>query len=193
MEGKMKHNNIVLGTSGFLVLFLIVGSCNENSISVIRHSQNLIQNPSFESNGQPTLQSWIADTAYVKFVRDVPSGGGQWSVHVEAPWVPPGEGVTTYITGQSGTGVYKLSAFVKTMIVGGHLMLGIWKDGSPGDFKSAIAEQADSTGWAEVTLLDTLSLEATDSIWVHFTVGCCMTRIPANQARLDLVKLERIQ
>ena len=189
----MHIRKIALGISISLILIMFTTSCNDNSVSVNGIQQNLIQNSSFELNGQPTLSSWIVDTMWVKVVQDAPIGGGQWSIHVTAPWIPLGEGATAYVTGQSGVGVYRLSASVKPIIMDGQLSLGLWKNGYPTDVKIASRTRTDSMGWDQVTLLDTLTLHPTDSMWVHFSVNCCMARIPPDQARLDLVTLERIQ
>jgi len=172
-----------------LISFLSMNTCKQNSVSPNNLVPNLIQNPSFEVNGQPSLQTWVADTMLVKPVQDAPTGGGNWSIHLEAGWVSEGA-ATTFVTGQSGTGVYRLSAYVKNIVVGGTLSVGLWKNSTMNNGKIA---RADSAGWQQVTLIDTLTLQPNDSIIVHFSVGCCMARIPPDQGRLDLVKLERIQ
>jgi hypothetical protein len=182
---------------GLLCLFLLLSSlsCKKGLTSnepLVPTSSppNLISNGDFEHLGQPSLQGWVvADTLGAKLVNDAPPGGGTWALHLSAPWIYK-PGPVTYVTGQSGTGVYKLTAYIKNIVDKGAIFVALWQHGQASTFKTA-AE--DTTGWRPVTIIDTLSLQPTDSIAVGFGVGCCMARIPANQARLGHVRLERLE
>lgn len=72
----MKRNflNIIL-----LLLPLFSNSCNNITGPLIQ--TNLLQNPSFELNGQPSISGWtVIDTAMINFSNDVPPGGGKWAI-----------------------------------------------------------------------------------------------------------------
>ncbi len=43
---------------------------------------NLLNNPSFELNEQPTLTGWDTTASFVNFSRDVPTDGGTWSAEL---------------------------------------------------------------------------------------------------------------
>ncbi|MHB1688739.1 MAG: carbohydrate binding domain-containing protein [Ignavibacteriaceae bacterium] len=62
-----------------LFIPLLINSCENVTSPVIQN--NLLQNPSFEENGQPSLSGWtVIDTAMINFSNDVPPGGGKWSL-----------------------------------------------------------------------------------------------------------------
>jgi hypothetical protein len=76
---------------------------------------NLIYNPSFEINGMPSLAGWIInDTMWTRIIEEAPAGEGAWSL-----WLAPAFGLhqggtaRTYVTGQSGEGVYTFSFYEK--------------------------------------------------------------------------------
>lgn len=81
------------------------------SVSWGNGERNLISNPSFEFNGQPSLTGWtINDTIWAKTVPGAPAGEGSWSLWLAPEFGPmPGGEAETIVTGESGNFVYQLS------------------------------------------------------------------------------------
>jgi len=152
-------------------------------------STELLQNSSFESNDQPTLQSWVADTTLREFVQDVPPNGGQWSLQLSPGWIPQEGYARTYVSGQSGVGVYHLSVWIKS-INGwrGTVRLGQWVQGAWINSKGV---STDSALWIQYSLIDTLSVQPNDTIAVHLSAG--ETELATGDVLFDLVRLEKIQ
>lgn len=142
------------------------------------YGQNLISNPGFENNGQLNCASWydackqeltyLCDTTIagtvcdVKFQQDVPPGGGNWSMAITGVGNSPPATASTYITGQEGTSVYQLSAWMKDFGNGwGGINIGTR---SKGMYTLSQTLRADSMEWAFFSLTDTLKLQPGDSI-----------------------------
>lgn len=178
----------VLGAS--ILILVPLSSCDQGSTAPNQLSgNNLIQNPTFEAHGQPSLQSWTSDTALAKIVQDAPPGDGMWSLQLLPGWTPQEGFAQTYVGGQSGVGVYKLTVWMKC-INGwrGSLSLGIWSQNAWVSRKSV---SSDSSQWSIVSLMDTMSLSATDSIAVHLSAGA--TELSGGRVLFDDVSLERLR
>ena len=155
----------------------------------ITDTTNLLQNSSFEVNNQPTLQSWVADTTLRKFVQDVPPNGGQWSLQLSPGWFPQEGYARTYISGQSGVGVYQLTVWIKNMNgFRSSVRFGQWSQNAWVNFKQI---PCDSSTWTQYSLVDTISLQPNDTIAVHLSAG--ETELAAGYVMFDLVRLEKIQ
>jgi hypothetical protein len=152
-------------------------------------STNLIQNSSFETNNQPTLQSWITDTSLAQAIQDAPPFGGKWSLQLVPGWIPQEGFARTYISGQSGVGVYQLTFWSKsTYNWQGSVTLGQWTQ--KGWIQSKMI-YCDSAIWTQYSLTDTLSLQAGDTIGVHLSAG--RVEVARGQVVLfDLIDLEKI-
>lgn len=94
----------------FAVTPLLLVSCSK-SPTAPNNTGNLISNPDFKSNGSPSLAGWaINDTARVKVVSNAPPGVTTWSLWTApAGSLIPGGVATTYVTGESGQGIYRFS------------------------------------------------------------------------------------
>lgn len=183
---KMNHLLILLFACG------IYSACTKDEAPVYPTpptptASNLISNGSFES----TTQGWYrhysnnypppwyqidtnsvppSGSHYFQYKQDAPTGGGNWSLQVNG-------GVTfqqatmalAVITGQSGTGVYQLSAWSK---LGGCSSIGIAKKSSnlyTGWKYVNISDTAQT--WKKYILTDTLTISATDTILIKISVG----------------------
>lgn len=162
---------------GLIILFLAVAApgCKESGSGSIENGEessgNLLLNPSFESNGAPSLEHWsVQDTFLVRFSADVPPGGGSFSVSIEANWGPPGF-VRTALPVPAGVHRYRLSWWGKKsgQIYGG-AYLGIQKSDTLILFLPKTSYTSDST-WAEYASLDTITTEAGDKLVVTFSGG----------------------
>lgn len=182
----LSHQIPILAT---LSLFLSVLHSTPSVASATIDTTNLIQNSSFESNNQPTLQSWVTDTTLRKFVQDVPPNGGQWSLQLIPGWFPQEGYARTYVSGQSGVGVYQISVWVKsTNGWRSTIRLGQWAQGTWINSKQI---SSDSTLWIQYSLIDTLSVQPNDTIAVHLSAG--RAEIAKGNVLFDLVRLEKIQ
>ena len=162
---------------------------NQSFSFPVSDTTNLVENWSFELNNQPTLQSWVADTMLRKFVQDVPSNGGQWSLQLSPGWFPQEGFARTYISGQSGGGVYQLTVWVKNMNGSrSSVRLGQWSQNAWVNFKQI---PCDSSTWTQYSIVDTISLQPSDTIAVHLSAG--ETELVSGYVLFDLVCLEKIQ
>ena len=79
---------------------------------------NLIQNPSFELNGQSSLQYWnytFGACCIDTFSTDTAPGGGNFALRLEPMWVPAEGAVETYITGLTGTKPFSFRFYGKVL------------------------------------------------------------------------------
>jgi hypothetical protein len=199
----MKTNTIALVfTAG---VALIMGSCSKAPTAPDNGGANLISNPYFVSNGRPSLAGWaINDTGRVKVVSNAPPGATGWSLWLLPPsGGPPAGGVaTTYITGESGSGIYNFSCLELNMArwYGGYVLINQSRDGN---LISSRGINMEDSVWAMYTLSDTLNLLPSDTISITLmgwsmaviargssdtpvdsaTYGCCFNQ-------LSLVKAE---
>lgn len=164
-------------------------------------SQNLILNPSFESNGDPYCESWIdgcgnklsshCDSMWncnTRLIMDTPqaTNTGDWGVQVYGS-IPTSGSVTTYITGMSGTLVYQLKFWMNTTFFLGEAYLGPVENGVVVDSNS-ISDHGE--GWQQYTLLDTITTEFNDSIGVVLTAGLgdfCICIVSFDQIELTVI------
>lgn len=151
-------------------------------------STNLIQNSSFETNNEPTLQYWVTDTSLAQAVQDAPPGGGKWSLQLVPGWIPQEGFARTYVSGQSGVGVYRLTFWSKSIHSWqGSVTIGQWTQ--MGWVQSKMI-YCDSATWTQYSLTDTLSLQAGDTIGVHLSAG--RAELAGGQVLFDLIDLEKI-
>ena len=168
-------------------VFCVIGRSSRAQTSD-SDSLNLISNPSFELNGQPTLQSWVADTFLTAFVQDTPPGGGTWSLRIDPGWIPQEGYAQTYITGLSGISILELTVWIKSLNRWrGSATLGQW---SKGEWVTNKRIDCDSASWTQISIVDTLSLLPTDTVAVHLSAG--VTEVAFGEDLFDLVRLVSI-
>lgn len=181
-----KAYSIRFTTRGMTFLLFVVAACLGNVAFV--DTENLISNPSFEAGKGPSSRGWIVDSTWVDFAGDVPPQGGQWSIKLEAGWAPQEGFAETYYSGDAGKGIYRLTAWMKTLHQWtGTISLGLKKSGQTSIRKSI---SRDSPQWTQILLQDTLAVSRADSIVVRLSAG--MTAVRRGEALFDLVKLEKI-
>lgn len=170
-----------------LLLFLLFDSCEEEF--TIR--QNLIANPSFEVCGRPTVKGWILnDTSNAFLVRESPPFGGLHSLQLLQGWI--GGSATTYISGQSGTGLYKLNLWMKSPSGSGHkalISMGIISQGEFVENKNHLIEV--SSVWESYSILDTLTTQYNDSIRIWLWGG--YSQFGGIETLYDLVELTKVE
>jgi hypothetical protein len=143
-------------------------------------SQNLVSNGDFENSGQLDCASWYdgcgqeltylcdtlvpGDPCDVGFYKDAPGPGGIWSIGLTGVGNSFPALANTYVTGQSGTNLYQLNIWMKDpgqAFGGAHI--GILSNGKYTESKTIPAA---SEIWTIYSVLDTLSLQPTDSIQI---------------------------
>jgi hypothetical protein len=130
--------------------------------------ENLIYNPSFEFNGQPSTADWsILDTNLVRVVQGAPPGEGNWSLWIAPQYGPISAGgfATTNITGQSGMINFTLSFWEHNFsyIFSGMVIITQLRKGSV-IYSDYI--HADTTSWTLYTKKFQLSILPTDTLQI---------------------------
>lgn len=159
--------------------------------SLLLFGQNLISNPSFEiALSQLSCNSWYnrcgneltisCDTSVYcqvgfKDESPVPSQWEAWSLKVFPGW--PDEGYAeTYVTGQIGTKIYQLKYWIKTPLsVAGNYIMGYGSIGMGSQTQFLIFTTHSDTAvqWKQITITDTLTTVATDTITVRLSADNC--------------------
>jgi len=181
-------------TSILTVTAILFFSCNKDSLV---DSGNFIANSNFETGtNQPDYSGWTGSVYFIDssgnqnppLVQDAPNGGGLWSVQLEPLWIPA-EGFTeTSITGQTGTHIYKLTAWMKTIGWIGSISFEHWRNGQRIDNKELSETSKD---WKQVSLTDTLTTFSTDTLKIHLSAGYC--EFCWGRVLFDIVKLKKIR
>lgn len=147
-------------------------------------SQNLISNGGFETGNNLDCNNWYdrcgneltqtCDTVeycHVSFSKDAPSTipEGNWGIKVHGAFPQTGY-AETYITGISGTHVYKLQFYMISENLNGSASLG---KGSQQNFApgKTITDRSDT--WQQYSLVDTVTSSHTDTITVRLRAESC--------------------
>src|SRR5579883_2648822 len=146
---------------------------------------NLISNSSFDINGAPSLQGWVAsDTSLVHFSTDVPPGGGSYSVVVQ-PGINPIEGaVYTTVGALAGTHAYRISVWAKTVQWAGDVYIDHLKLNPPAQPVLIPGPIIQDTLWTQYTATDTITANAGDSLTIGLESGS--GNAPASKIYFDL-------
>ncbi len=187
-----------------IIFFLLVAgiglifctSCKKDN-AAISQTQNLILNPSFEINGQPTAENWFfgagieGDTSSTSLSQDTPPRGGNWSLPLSPGWVPQVGYAETYINALEGTNVYELHVWMKSNNGWrGSISIGIGVKSQKlyPDPLTQVKWASDTvTNWTEYVLIDTLTTQVNDTIVVRLSAGSC--EVCAGAVLYDLIKL----
>ncbi len=183
---NMTRSNAV---AALALITMLLSSCshNPNSTEPSQTSGNLIPNPTFEINGKPSLEYWTVSTGLASIVQDAPPNDGAWSLQLVPGWLPQNGLAQTNVGGESG--VYRLTVWVKSVNQwAGHIYLGVWSGGRWLNQKTVTAQPSQ---WSIVSIIDTLSLAAQDSVGVVLSAGA--TEVSHGEVRFANVTLERQQ
>ncbi len=168
---------------------LSLTSCSKTPTEPNNEPPNLIANADFEVHSQPSLQNWVVDSNWAALVLDTIAGAPKWCIRIAPGWLPQEGFATTYVTGQSGSGIYKLTVLMRsTGAWQGTISLGRWSQNA-----SSFVKQAgnNSSDWTQVTVTDTINLQTSDSIAVHLSAGS--TEVAMGDVYCTDVVLQRIQ
>lgn len=162
----MNHALPRLSMAPLLLLSLLLGGA---AGTFAQGAPNLIVNGSFEAAGEPSLAGWepgLPDLASI--VSPGSPGGGDWALQLEADQAPTLGFVTQKIEGLRDGAIIELQADVKASgpSGGGGIMLFVGDSPSGAPEKSAASTLET---WTTLSLVDTLSLTGSDSVWVRLS------------------------
>ena len=149
---------------------------------------NLILNPSFESNGKPSLDGWV--TVFDdSFRQDTPSEGGSWSILLQPGWIPAEGSATAYFQGAAGENVYELSVWLKSLNGwSGSLSFGLKSSGDRYPNKLVTLNPSE---WTKLVMRDTLILQQPESLFVKLSAG--MAEFAIGIVLFDLVHVAKVE
>jgi hypothetical protein len=151
---------------------------------------NMLVNGSFERFCCPGFFGWsIGNRALTSSTEDTPENGGCWSARLTADWAPTTAILRQRVEGVVDGDVLRLSAQVRAADSEGGGRIGLVVGDRPWMGEGKWASTSD-TLWTELSLVDTLSLEAGDSVWVE--LSSFHTEIVPRVGLFDSVVLERV-
>jgi hypothetical protein len=177
------------------LLLCAIGACSDSSTNPETDGQNLLANGSFETDGQPSFAGWSSlDSTIVGIASEPAPGGGDYSLGIGTSWLPPTGVVWTHVPDAHDGDILSLSATVRvsgSQNLPGMLAISVgsqpdWFRGDSNKWTSFNAPE-----WTQVSLLDTLSMTTTDSVWVVLVGPGCEV-CWGGTAYFDLVRLERL-
>ena len=159
---KANHYFLIFITAGFLFF----SACHKLHFSVdSSYTPNLIKNPSFEEDGQPSLKDWyVQDSSEIAFSNDTPEGGGKWSIYMHVQWYGPlPTSPSYYLPLEPGKHIFKFSIYGKSTMSRGAAYIILQKDGN----REILAKNAiTTTSWQQYTTTDTLNIADGDSVFI---------------------------
>ena len=177
-----------LSVSPICLLLSVPLGCSNGGTTKSQPDPNVLIYSSFEENGRPSLAGWFPDdtSSHIQFSRDVPPGGGRWSLSIRNTLRPQDMTVARTAPALPGTTDYGLSFWAKTKGEPGKAILG----GKTGEtwVARAIRLAADSTWLAYFASL-TVDGDTGDSIFVGVS-GSSTSQ--TGTTYFDLVKLEKL-
>lgn len=188
---RILHGNTTMKQHLFSLLFVVIllPACNDDVSSPRMIEGNLLSNTSFEQKGKPWLDSWSCDTTLARVTSDPTTGCGNWALSLEPGWLPQEGFARTYITGQSGTGIYQLSVLMRcTNQWRATIKIGRWTNGGWAESKTGWNS---TPNWTTLSITDTLTLQTRDTIAVHLSAGA--TEVASARVFFDCVTLERLR
>lgn len=172
---------LLLTTISILALFSL-SACKKDTTG---NDSNLISNPGFEKNGAPDFSCWTGTEA---FSKDVPPGGGKWSLQLVPQWYPSEGYAETYVAGLSGYYTFQFSCETKAENGTGRII--IRKQDQQGTIKDLSNITFNNSTWAIAAITIKLQLNSTDRFIVHLSAGS--TELSMSKLLFDNVELKII-
>lgn len=183
----MKHRLFARRLSYILFALLICGCTEEETTEPT--DENLLINTSFEKNGRFSAEGWTLPVQSDSS-SDVPSGGGNFSLVLEASQ-PPEVYAQIKVPVKSQFNNYKLTFWSKssgvTSGIYGKAILTLLRNGSVIKDTSILIE--DIT-WRSYTITSTFNVASGDSFMVQLTAG--ITQLLPGKTYFDLCRLQGI-
>jgi hypothetical protein len=179
------NKKLLPGYLTFVLPVLFFSGCAEEKTTEPPDENTLLYS-SFEKDGQPSADGWSLPTGS-KFVNDVPSGGGNYSLELPASQ-PPEEYAEIKVPVKTQFNNYQLTFQAKHEGIEGRAVLSLVRDGSV--IKSA-GVLVDGIIWRSYSFTDTFSVAAGDSFMVQLTGG--ITQLLPGKTYFDLCRLRAIE
>jgi hypothetical protein len=164
----------------FTILLAVFASSCHNSTDGGNAPQSIfLNNYTFDSSGYPSLSGWLHNNSDVDstahFVKDAPPGlGGTWSVALFPGWVPFKESVERSFFGLQ-SGVYQLTAWTTTLQRNKFNLSGAISisklSGAKSESRTLLT--GDTNVWHPISLLDTMTLAASDTVLITLSGSSC--------------------
>jgi hypothetical protein len=171
-----------------LLLAIFIYGCTEEETTEPT-DENLLINTSFEKNGKFSPDGWslpaLADSS-----NDVPTGGGSFSLQLEASQ-PPESYAYIKVPVKTQFNNYKLTFWAKstgvTSGINGKAIFSLLRNGS--SIKS-LSIVVDDIIWKSYSIQDTFSVASGDSFRVELTAG--FSQLFSGKTYFDLCQLQGI-
>jgi len=148
-----------------IALVLFFTSCKDDSNPVIYDDVNLISNPSFEENGNPTLRGWEVSGS-INFYEDTPAGGGKYSVGINTVWGIP-EYISVTVPVSEGKRIFTFTCWSKAERLPSEISMHLIRDTI---ITNSFVTVSDSN-WKSYTIVDTISVVRGDSLRIYLKGG----------------------
>jgi hypothetical protein len=176
----MKHKIFASGLSLILLAFLI-SACTNNEPTEPTDENTLLYS-SFEKNGKFSRDGWTLP-AQSDSSSDVPSGGGNFSLLLEASQ-PPEVYAFIKVPVKTEFNEYRLTIGSKYSVIEGKLILSLVRNGSVIDSSSILIN---NIIWETYSIQDTFSVASGDSLMVQLTAG--ISQLLPGKTYFDLCRL----
>jgi hypothetical protein len=182
----MDLNSIEITKIFALILFaLIIFSCTEKETTEPT-DENLLINTSFEKNGRFSSDGWTLP-AQSDSSSDVPSGGGSFSLVLEATQ-PPEAYAQIKVPVKTEFNEFKLTFWSKFSVIEGKAILYLLRGGS---IIKSTSITVDDIIWKSYSIQDTFSVVTGDSFMVQLTAG--ITQLLPGKTYFDLCKFYGVE
>ncbi|MCC7142599.1 MAG: hypothetical protein IT349_10920, partial [Candidatus Eisenbacteria bacterium] len=145
---------------------------------------NLIENGSFERDGQPTLEGWqVQNQALTQLVAGGAPEAGRFALRLEADWAPTTGVVRALLPAVRNGEVLRVSAWIRAESGGGgaiYLASQSWQ---------SAPVFSDAQEWTQVALTTPVSLARGDSLWL--VVSSLPTEVQPRVGYFDRIRVER--
>ena len=179
----MKQRLLTRRLSYILFALLIFGCTEEETTEPT--DENTLLYSSFEKNGRFSPDGWTlpiqSDSS-----SDVPSGGGKFSLVLEA-CNPPEVYVQIKVPVKTQFNEFKLTFWSKYSVIEGMAILSLVRNGSVIDSSSILVNL---NIWKSYTIQDTFSVAAGDSFMVQLSAG--ISQLLPGKTYFDLCRLQGI-
>jgi len=176
----MHHKSFTKILVVFLFVLFIYGCTEEETTEPT--DENTLLFSSFEKNGKFSPDGWslpaLADSS-----NDVPTGGGNFSLLLEASQ-PPEVYAQIKVPVKTDYNEFKLTFWSKYSVIEGKVILSLVRNGSVIDSSSIMV---DDIIWKSYSIQDTFSVAAGDSFMVQLTAG--RTQTFSGKSYFDLCRL----
>jgi len=165
----------------YIFLALLIIGCTEDEPTEPTDENTLLYS-SFEKNGKFSADGWTLP-ALIDSSNDVPAGGGNFSLLLEASQPPE---VYAYIKVPVKTefSEYRLTIGSKYSVIEGKVILSLVRNGSVIDSSSILIN---NIIWETYSIQDTFSVATGDSFMVQLTAG--ISQLLPGKTYFDLCRL----